>query len=377
MVAGFFGYLWDTKDFITFSPNPTPNEKAVLIDGVKDGVFQNDWNPGVISPATNSVEIGYFTMTPSPNSGEVVAFSPGKAPFIKAAIPWSVFTDTVNVDFHDAYDITVTVWLLTDNAYNYQSQFARPNCAKARSIWEQEGHGLRITCNIQDARNQILTITDPSETSGQAKGPAKDLFNIRPFDCATHALNLQQNLSVYSTGVLNVYYVNSVDTDLGAGPHYGVHCNDHPDVIALGAYSVEGLLAHEIGHALIGNGLEDHIDDLSPPSPCGSMPTSCTTSLPNTAGNTPSLFDRTNVMHGASSWRATLTEGQVFQAFFSKRSVLNHNSIYNLGMGIRDTCGGVGVGSSSLPTPIKNECPQLDKRIWPDIGGEYGTWPAN
>ena len=369
----FFAYLWDRQDFITFSPSPTPGEKAVLIDGVKDGVFQNDWNPGVVSPATNSVEIGYFTMPPSPNSGEVVAFSPGKAPFIKASSPWSIFTDTINVDFHDAYNIKVKIWLLTDKAFNRKWRIQHLDCPTALSIWQNEGHGLQITCDIQDARNTMLMHADRS-------GQAMTLFDDSApghlaFDCDDLDNSDLLSSASYSTGVLNVYYVDQVSTVIGSGERYAVHCNGTPTVIAIGAASVEGLLAHEVGHALIGNGDEDHIDNLSPGTKCPS-PTPCAAPPPYTTGNTPSFFDRTNVMHGASSRRATLTEGQVFRAFFNVSSVLNHNSIYNLGMGIRTTCGGVGSGSSS-PSDSAHECPQLEKRLWPDYGGEYGTWPAN
>ena len=370
--AGFF-YLWPTKDFITFSPTPTPNEKAVLIDGVKDGVFKNDWDPGVVSAATNSVVIGEFTANSSTNSGEVVVFSPGKAPFIKTPIPWSIFSDTINVDFHDLYDINVKIWMLTDLAFNVQ---IAQHCQKAQSIWNSEGHGLQITCDIQDAREMIVTL-------GETSGRAAVLYSNRAFDCDdTDASNLK-NSTAYTAGFLNVYYVNRVTTVLGSGEHYGVHCVADPDVIALGAAntaSVMGLLAHEIGHALIGNGSEDHIDELSPSPQCPLMPPLCTGTLPNNAGGFPSFFDRTNVMHGASSWRATLTEGQVFRAFFNRSSVLNQASIYNLnlnpgGMG-RPNCGGVGTGEYKPPDPTP-ECPRLDKRLWPDIGGEYGTWPAN
>lgn len=368
--TALYAYLQD-EDYITFSP--TPNEKAVLIDGVKDGVFWNDWSPGVVSAATNPVKIGKFTTTSSPNSGEVVAFSPGKAPFIKAPSPWGYFTDTVNVEFHDTYNIEVKVWLLTDNAYNNQSQVVEPNCAKARSIWEQEGHGLRITCDIQDARDTMLTHVGRT-------GEAKTLFDSNhAFDCDDLDDSNLLSSTAYSAGVLNVYYVDQVSTVIGSGQRYAVHCNGTPTVIAIGAASVIGLLAHEIGHALIGNGVEDHIDELSPWLQCQSMPNfPCTASLPPTAGTggNPSLFDRTNVMHGASSWRTTLTEGQVFRAFFNKSSVLNHASIYNLGMGNRDTCGGVG-GGTGVPPVHTNECPQLEKRLWPDDGGEYGPWPAN
>lgn len=378
---GFF-FLWDTNDIIIFSPTPTPDEKAVLIDGMKGGVFMNDLNPGVVSAAINQVVIGDFTANSSTNSGEVVAFSRGKAPFIKTTIPWSIFTDIIQVDFHDLYNITVEVWMLTESAYLKRQLIDHVDCKLlAESIWKSEGHGLQITCVIHDARNLNLRLT----SNGGASGAATVLFNNRAFDCVNHEDDLDlQNSAAYQSGALNVYYVDKVTTVLGTSPHYGIHCNSSntPNVIAIGtdtAGTLAGILAHEIGHALIGNGLEDHIDNLSPIPPCQSMPTPCTTSLPNTKGNTPSLFDRTNVMHGASSGRATLTEGQVFRAFFNKNSALNLATIYNLNLNAsinNRICGGVGDGLFEPPTPTP-ECPQLEKRLWPDKDGEYGTWLAN
>ena len=346
----------NTDDRLTFSS--TSNEKAVLIDGIRNGVPENDWNPGIVSAVTDSITIGPFTETPPQSPGEVIAFSPGKVPFIKTQIPWTSSAETIQVHFIDAYDINVAVWILTESTFHNKDVIENTDCALAQSIWKQEGHGLRINCVIHDARNEHITL---QSDDGVLSGLAKDLFHIetgRAFDCVNsdHASDLQ-NSTAHQAGVLNIYYVDQVATIVGTSPRYGIHCNqtDPPNVIAIGTAvtgTSAGILVHEIGHALLGNGLEDHIDDLSP-----------------------SLFDRTNVMHGASSRRATLTEGQVFRAFFNTSSALNLASIYNLQNGLR-TCGGVGLGTHTPPAHT-SECPKLDKRLWPDQGGEHGTWPAN
>lgn len=368
---------FDRIDIIIFSP--TTNEKAVLIDGKRDGTFQNDWSPGTVPAATNSIRIGDFRNPASPNSGEVVAFSAGKFPFIQAPTTWSYFTDTVHVEFHDAYDLTVKVWLLTDANVTYSKQWLIKNlhCNTAVSIWKGEGHGLHINCDVQDGSNANLTLTSPTVVTG----PARSLFSVIPFDCdSTHPGDLQSTPSLYQADVLNVYYIDSVITNTGESNRHGIHCNGATpaNVIAIAAYAHQSVLAHELGHAFIGNGIEDHVDDLSPrlQDQCSTMPaTQCAGPPPETAGDTPSLFDRTNVMHGASSLRATLTEGQVFRASFNASSVLNDSSLYQLNMG-RRTCGGVGIGTH-VPPPHTSDCPQLEKRLWPDHGGEFGTWPAN
>src|SRR5262249_24777048 len=132
-------------------------------------------------------------------------------------------------------------------------------------------------------------------------------------------------------GRINVYLVGLVDGSTSRGNA----CQIGGGFVAIAAGSSAELLAHEMGHDL----RLQHIDDLD------------------------SVFNSTNVMYSLSSNRQYFTEGQTFRAHLRSYSAIN--SVYGLRPGLptrdcdRDT--------------MMLGCPWIARRIWSD-GAQY---PAN
>ncbi|HZQ60474.1 MAG TPA: hypothetical protein VFC24_03940, partial [Casimicrobiaceae bacterium] len=112
----------------------------------------------------------------------------------------------------------------------------------------------------------------------------------------------------------------------------GNACSIGGSFVAIAAGAGAELLAHELGHDLA----LEHIDDL--------------------AGQ----FDMTNVMHSASNTRAYFTEGQLFRAHVRSASAINALFGARSGQPTRD-CD---------RDTLTIACPSIAKRIWAD--GAFG-----
>jgi hypothetical protein len=195
---------------------------------------------------------------------------------------------------------------------------------------------------------------------------AGSYFSSTPFSCLhvdNHPKMLKESGS-YVPNTINVYYVEGVEGENGeGGSDYGVVCSDHRDIIAIGRTTAATILAHELGHSF---SLE-HVDDYTKDCP------SCTCDKPTCP------FDHLNVMYSKGPLaRETLTEGQVFRAFYNLDSVVN--SIFRTGPGTgldRPYCR-EEVEQPPTLTLIAKACPLLQKRLWPD-DAMWGTaaWPTN
>ena len=104
--------------------------------------------------------------------------------------------------------------------------------------------------------------------------------------------------------------------------------------MAIAAGAGSELLAHELGHDLALEHIDDRVAD----------------------------FDPTNIMHSASNIREFLTEGQLFRAH------LRQNSALNLVYGARP---GLPIRNCDRDT-LTLDCPSIAKRLWAD-----GVFPPN
>ena len=146
------------------------------------------------------------------------------------------------------------------------------------------------------------------------------------FGCGTNNANvaaLQAAIGARA-GRINVYLVGLVDGSTSRG----TVCTIGGSFVAIAAGAGAELLAHELGHNLA----LEHVDDLA------------------------AAFDPSNVMHSASNVREFLSEGQVFRAHLRSNSALN--AVYGLrpGLPTRDC---------DRDTPTLT-CPAIAKRLWAD-----------
>jgi hypothetical protein len=306
--------------------------------------------------ARGEVSIGNFT--PSDKyPGKLIIFSNSGPPTLwppttqESPLRWTDGSDLVEVALEDTYSIPVYVWILTATFNTDDPLYRVTPLRKAieahittSRIWAAERQGIRFS---------TFTIIDATQDSD---APAlRDNFNCSNTQRITSDIG-------FVSGAINVYYVNAVY----GWPDYGIFC-DVPGtstyVIALGIQSSDDLLAHEMGHALLG---PDHIDCLS------------TDPHPNCPNPAPGpFFDTTNVMHGASTERKGITEGQTFRAVFNRESVIN--SLYNARPGLITASSFCG---NTVVTTTDPNCPPVQKRLWDDEGaiddsGGPRIWPAD
>ena len=276
--------------------SPTP--LGLLIDGVVGGSFRNDLP--FIAPQS-PISVGAFRgILP----GEVVAFAPGRAPAIQVA-EWTDDPDVISIELPDPVVVDLAIWIVK-GPFATQADWADRALSRTSLIWAAERYGVEI------GDVEIIDATGNPDAS-----------RFFEFNGCSQRTNAQTAIG-RREGRINVYYVERVD----GGRDRGRNCPVGGEFIVMAERSGDELLSHEIGHSF---GLI-HIDGLT------------------------AQFDRTNVMHSASSSRQFLTEAQVFRTHFDNGSILNL-ALSHLGRGPVRACPGLD------GTPF---CPPIGARLWPD-----------
>ena len=290
--------------------------KLVAGDAAPYGVLVRDASSALpqayagFTMATDSVNVG-----PRDGSGEVVAFGAGRPVAVQAAAFSTALADqTVTVPFAPPIEMPVTIWVVAA-PFAARQQDALTWWQTAQAMFAAERLGVRM---------DALEIVD---ATGNANAPAWSAFacgaNNANVDAIRTAIGARPDR-------INVYLVNVVDGSTSRGNA----CIVGGSFVAIAAGAGSELLAHELGHDLA----LEHVDD-------------------RTAD-----FDATNVMHSASNVRQFLTEGQLFRAHLRETSALN--MVYGARPGL----------------PIRNcdrdtltiDCPSIAKRLWGD-----GIFPPN
>jgi hypothetical protein len=300
------------------------DEVGALVDGLRAGVVVND-------ARYLKIHLGRFmsgvfpvvpleNFTPAPQSNEAVAFARGRPPLLLDYLTWSAFDDTIHATFDDEYAIDVRIWIV-HGPFETVRNVALSGVVATSTIWEHERQGI------------VFSNVNVTDATGDPDTPA-----LVDFRCNDDAENIK-SLIGHEPGVVNIYYVRTVDFGSGPATTNGVWCFSQ-QIIAMGRQTSGPLLAHELGHAF---GLAH------------------TTLPPEVAQH----FDTRNVMHPASSNREFLTEGQTFRAVIGSFSSINQ--IYDVRFGKPTRSCPHGASDTDL------DCPGLHKRLWED----GPTWPPN
>jgi len=260
--------------------------------------------------ATDSLDLG-----PREGPGEVVAFGVDRPVAVQTASFSTALADqTVTVPFAPPIDMPITIWVVA-GPFAMQQQAALTLWQTAQALLTTERAGVRMSA---------LEIVDATANPNAASWSA--------FACGTSNANvaaMQAQIGARPNRI-NVYLVSLVDGSTSRGNA----CIVGGGFVAIAAGAGSELLAHELGHDLA----LEHIDDLV------------------------ADFDPTNIMHSASNVRQFLTEGQLFRAHLRPGSALN---------GVYGGRPGLPVRNCDRDTPAL-DCPPIRKRLWAD-----GTFPPN
>ncbi len=310
----------DSHDRITLK-NRGSGELVLWVSETKENSIES----AVIRGNTRgSTLTGDFSGQP----GVVTAYADDRSPTLTKTVLWTKGVDTVRMRLNDINRISLSIWIVNGD-FNEIKQQALEAWVRTSQIWLDERQGIEfISFDVKDG-------TGKTDSNGES---VPDKFRSEPFNCG-RASEIKDGIG-FTPGAINVYYVETVEVEDISGGSFGEYCGSD-DLIALGATSDDALLAHELGHAFT----LEHIDHLK------------------------THFDKTNVMHPASSERTFLTEGQTF------RAIANQGSAINILYKTRPRAPVV-----SCLTSIdleKHFCPPIQMRIWQD-GGEDGTsWPPD
>lgn len=279
---------------------------GVLVDGLQGNAVLDD--EGFVAGGT-SAEVG--AVRPASVGNEVVVFGRNREPTLASPVPWSLGVDTVSVPGQGNLRPNVTVWIVK-GPFSQQRARAVDAIQTTDAIWSAQYTGLDM------GSVEYVDATSDSDAS-----------SFFTFDGCGRRAEMEQQIG-HRSGRLNIYYVERVD----GGSARGRACPIGGDFAVMAESSGNELLAHEIGHLLS----LTHIDHLT--------------------GD----FDRSNVMHSASSVRQYLTEAQIYRAHF------NPNSTVNQHLGLRPG----RAQRSCAREQVSATCPRIALRLWND-----GMFPAN
>lgn len=234
-----------------------------------------------------------------------MGFTIGRPPR-RIATPWTGGNDTFNLDFKNAIQIPVTVWIVK-GPFATQRQHAIEACIRTSAIWRAERVGVDFN------PFQVIDATGDPQAAAHFAFPNGDLGDSvwRP---------LRDDIG-FTPGRVNIYWVDTVNGLTTNG------WSNFGNQIAMGRLTGDELLSHEIGHSF---------------------------SLTHTDDN--ANFDHTNVMWSASSNRQFLSEGQLFRAHLNPGSTINATYAARPGE-ITRNCN---LGDASAG------CPTIQRRLWAD-----------
>jgi len=277
---------------------------------VSDGASTALANYQGFTTATDSVNVGTRS-----GSGEVIAFGVDR-PAAVSATAWSTnaVDQLVTVPFAGLLEVPITIWVVA-GPFATTQQTAITLWQTAQTLFTEERLGIRMS-----ALEIVNATVNPNAGAWTAFTCGAGNANVAALQAAIGA----------RPGRINVYLLSLVDGSTSRGNA----CIVGGGFAAIAAGAGAELLAHELGHDLA----LEHIDDLV------------------------ADFNTANVMHSASNVRQFLSEGQVFRAQLRSNSALN--AVYGLrpGQPIRD-CD---------RDTLTLGCPAIAKRLWAD-----GPLPAN
>jgi hypothetical protein len=293
-------------DRIDFSNPAATYEIGVIIDGARSGSDVND-EVETVAPGSDLT----VTNLEAGTNNEIVVFQRERMVTVQSA-PWTSGDDEITVSQSGEQGIAVAIWYLKV-AFN-RSVAA---CARMAQIWHDECMGLKLS-SVEFHQEAVGKIAD----------------RLLSFDCSgpgcSEGADLLAALEAASAppvdGMLNLYYVDTVNFGSGSSGSNGVWCGNN--TIVLGSTAKPDLMVHETGHAFA----LDHTD--------------------GRAG-----FSATNVMWSVSTTRAYFTEGQTFRAHLDEDSAINATYVLRGTSATTRTCGDFGGGSG---------CVDLGLRIWAD-----------
>lgn len=327
-------FVGDTIHFVTdiSYPKPAAGIYGVLIDGVKDGLFLNDYVPRR-GDAVTDLQIGNFTsfdtsvIVRESGPGEIIAFTRRHPPTL-LRVNWTPSADHVDLAFQKRYSLPLAIWIISGDA-DQQRQNAVLACAMTAKIWNAERQGFILSSCTIDANHQ-----DP---------------NLKEFRCTATSINNLSNGRIIANAI-NVYYVEKVFGEVGGGfeDSNGINCGamlgpQYKHIIVMGSGTSAALLTHELGHSL---GL-GHVDGYSE-------------------------FDNTNVMHNESDHRKFFTEGQTFRQVYQPESAVHDiykQRLESMGITLQDRFCPDILGRADedwVSIQMTFQCPLLQLRLWSD-----------
>jgi hypothetical protein len=288
------------QDSITLNNTTLGQQNGVWVNGIANGA---QWNHETFSPqnsaefptpgSSDSVTIpmsGNVQKSPpgTQNGNEVVAFALQRPVAIQTDVPWTDFTDNIQLTFNNEIEVHIQFWILqTPHANGPDAQIF-----VAQSIYRMQHTGIKpVLAGIGD------------ETSDPAAA------QFLSFTCDTLPSQQQQLRQLqshwFNAEAVNVYFVNLVDVHKGGTIAQSCQTGEPIPGLNMGGIVISShpnpdTLAHELGHQM---------------------------GLAHVGGDRSVVldFNGNNLMWGNGLARSTdfLTEGQIFRMHLSTYSLLN------------------------------------------------------
>jgi hypothetical protein len=254
---------------------------------------------------------------------QVIAFRPAKAPAYMQGLTWTSAADSLALSFEDAYELPVRIWAicpgedgdctsLPASRVNYYKAFL----TKSNGVLRRERVGITLIA----ASGMLI-----SDETGKADNPTK-FKDFRSADCEPFRDAVMGKRA--GPDAINIYVVSMVHGE----PGLAWNCDfATPKIAVAGAKADWTTLLHEVAHNFA-------LDDVDP--------------LASTWDSPPEenfMYSNTN-----QSTRRFFTEGQIFRAHFSARSVVN--TILHKRIPDERDCRDANA----------SPCPALQARVWAD-----------